>query len=102
MCKRRRVELHIEHCRVPIFAGAAAPASRAIDARSSGATSWLEVGHASCPTCGSSRQVKLSDAVTNPRLDLAVLICPLHDGSIPLHRAPSGDWWICTKSLHQR
>lgn len=100
MRKKRRVELHIEHREISIFAGTAL-SGRTIDARPSDTTGPLEVRRASCPTCGSSDLVLLTDAVTNLRLDLAVLNQRMQDGSVHLHRAPSGEWWICTQSLHQ-
>lgn len=62
----------------------------------------LQVRHAACPTCGSPDLALLTDAVSQARLDLAVLNRGMQDGSVHFHRSPSGEWWICTKSLPQR
>jgi hypothetical protein len=43
----------------------------------------------------------LTEAVADKRLDLSALNQGMQDGSIHFHRSPSGEWWICTKSLHQ-
>jgi len=99
--KKRRVELHIEHREVSFFAGAPAASRQTIDFRQSDASGILQVRHAACPTCGSSELQMLTDAVTNFRLDLAALNKGMQDGSVHFHRSPSGEWWICTKSLHQ-
>jgi hypothetical protein len=61
----------------------------------------LQVGHAACPNCGSPDLVLLTDAVAHARLDLSTLNQGMQDGSVHFHRSPSGEWWICTKSLHQ-
>jgi hypothetical protein len=99
--KKGRGELHIEHREVSIFAGGPAVSRQAIDFRQSDATRFLQVRQTACPTCGSPELQMLTDAVTNFRLDLAALNKGIQDGSVHFHRSPSGEWWICTKSLHQ-
>jgi hypothetical protein len=96
--KKRRVELQIEHREVSIFTG---PSRQTIDFHQSDTTGSLQVGHAACPTCGSPELQMLSDAATNFRFDLAALNKGIQDGSIHFHRSHSGEWWICTKSLHK-
>jgi hypothetical protein len=60
----------------------------------------LDLRAAVCPTCGSSNLVLLADAITRNQLDLAALNQGMQDGSVHVHRSPSGEWWICTQSLH--
>lgn len=101
MRKNRLVELHTEHREISIFAGSPAVASQTTDLRQSDTTRFLQVRQTACPTCGSPELQMLTDAVTNFRLDLAALNKGMQDASVHFHRSPSGEWWICTKSLHQ-
>ena len=102
MRKKRRVELHIEHREISVFATsgsmpAYAPAHPS-DLVPSDA-SLVEVRAAACPTCGSPNLVLLTDTVASDRLDLAALNQGMQDGSVLVHRSPSGEWWICARSL---
>jgi hypothetical protein len=54
-----------------------------------------------CPTCGSQDMVAFTDAVSSARLDPAALNLGMQNGRVHFHLAPSGEWWICTKSLHK-
>lgn len=106
MRRKRRVEVHIEHREISIFTGGSAAAGRTADFYRAGlptsdTTGVLQGGHAACPTCGSRDLVMLTEAVADKRLDLSALNQGMQDGSIHFHRSPSGEWWICTKSLHQ-
>jgi hypothetical protein len=99
--KKRRVELHIEHREISVFAGTGTAGGQPVDLANSDGTGLLHVRHTACPTCGSADLVLLTDAVSNGRLDLATLNQGMQNGSVHFHRSPSGEWWICTKSLHQ-
>ena len=101
MRRKRRVELHIEHREISIFAAAGPVPGQTADLHLSDGTGLLQVRHAACPTCGSADLVLLTDAVAHDRLDLATLNQGMQNGSVHFHRSPSGEWWICTKSLHQ-
>ena len=103
MRKKRRVELHIERREISIFAGPgfAPPSGLPVQFPSSDATGLLNVRHAACPTCGSADLALLADAVSNASLDLACLNQRMEDGSLHFHRSPSGEWWICNRSLQQ-
>jgi hypothetical protein len=105
--RKRRIELHIEHREISVFASAGtsyAPSTDRIDpidmSRTDGA-SLSKSRQSACPTCGSPELVLMTDAVTNSRLDLATLNQGMQNGSVHFHRSPSGEWWICTRSLHQ-
>jgi hypothetical protein len=98
---KRRVELHIEHREISVFAGAGTlPAQPADPARQDGAGP-LPAKQRTCPTCGSHDVILLTDAVSSPRMDLAALNLGMQNGKVHFHLAPSGEWWICTKSLHK-
>jgi hypothetical protein len=99
--KTRRVEIHIEHREISIFAGAGPSPGHTVDSTEPSATGLLHVRHAACPNCGSPDLVLLTDAVAHARMDLSTLNQGMQDGSVHFHRSPSGEWWICSKSLQQ-
>jgi hypothetical protein len=103
--RKRRVELHIEHREISVFAtpgqSVGTPYGQPVDFPRSDGTGLLQVRHAACPSCGSADLVLLSDAVAHARVDLAALNQGMQDGSVHFHRSPSGEWWICTHSMHQ-
>lgn len=101
MRKIRRVELHIEHSEISIFAGAVPSRVPSNNSPKAVAISPFKAGHASCPNCGSPDLVLLTDAVAHARLDISTLNQGMQDGSVHYHRSPSGEWWICNKSLQQ-
>lgn len=101
MRRKRRVELHIEHREISIFAGAGLLRGEPVDLSRSDGTGMMQVRHAACPACGSTALALLTDAVSDSRLDLATLNQGMQNGSVHFHRSPSGEWWICTRSLHQ-
>ena len=105
MTKKRRVEIHIEHSEISVFASSGSLAGQAADLRPDlrreDAAGLLHVRRADCPTCGSPSLVLLTEAVSHARLDLAALNQGMQDGSVHYHRSPSGEWWICTKSFQQ-
>ena len=105
--KKRRVELHIEHREITVFAGPGgmagqqSPRAACSPQASPGASSeMLALSHA-CPVCGSFQLVPLAETVSSPGIDLRVLQQGMADGSVHLHRSPDGAWWICTASLKQ-
>jgi hypothetical protein len=102
--KKRRVELHIEHREISVFA-TRGPMSTYAPAHSSDFippdAGLLDLRAAACPTCGSSNLVLLADAITRNQLDLAALNQGMQDGSVHVHRSPAGEWRICTQSLPQ-
>jgi hypothetical protein len=107
--RKRRIELYIEHREIYVFAGAGplpgqtrqgqTKQGKAIDQPESGGTGTLQVRPTACPTCGSPDLVLLTDAIAHAHLALATLNQGMQDGSVHFHRSPSGEWWICTKSL---
>ena len=101
MIKRRRVELHIERREISIFAGVGPSPGHSNDSPSADATGLSQAGHATCPNCGSPDLILLTDAVAGARLDLSTLNQGMQDGSVHYHRSPSGEWWVCSKSLQQ-
>jgi hypothetical protein len=105
--KKRRVELHIEHREITVFAGPGglagqqSPRAACSPQASPGASSeMLALSHA-CPVCGSFQLLPLAETVSSPGIDLRVLQQGMEDGSVHLHRSPDGAWWICTASLKQ-
>jgi len=101
--KKRRVELHIEHREITVFAGPGGMAGQqspraACSPQASPGT--LALSH-SCPVCGSLQLLPLAETVSSPGIDLRVLQQGMADGSVHLHRSPDGAWWICTASLKQ-
>lgn len=101
MRRKRRVELHIEHREVSIFAAGPPVSRQAIDFRQLNATSLSPVIHPPNPSRGSLELQMFAGSVTNFRPDLAVLNGTMQNGSVPLHRSLSGERQICTESLHQ-
>lgn len=101
MKRKRRVEIQIEHREISIYSGAGPPPGQAVNFSASDGTGLMQVRHAACPACGSLDLALLTDAVARARLDLVALNQGMQDGSIHLHRSPSGEWWICNKSLQQ-
>ncbi len=101
MGKKRRVELHIEHREISIFAGSPTLSGQTIDFRQSDPAGFFGVRHVSCPTCASSDLALSTDAVTHSSLDLSALNQRMQDVSVHFRRSPSSERWICTKSLHQ-
>ena len=104
MRKKRRVELHIERREISIFSSAD-PMPAHVPAHTTGyiPADALLVGvqPAACPACGSPNLLLLTEVVAHDRFDLATLNQGMQDGSIHFHRSPSGEWWICTKHLHE-
>ncbi len=103
MNRKRRVEIRIEHTEISIFSGGGPVHSpgNPVHPAPANATGLLQASHPFCPTCGSAELVLLTDAVFHPRLNLAALNQGMRDGTIHAHRSPSGQWWICAKSLPQ-
>jgi hypothetical protein len=99
--RKRRVELHIEHSEISIFAGAGPSPGISNDSPIADTLGLMQARHAVCPNCGSPDLVLLTDAVAHSRLDLSTLNQGMQDGSVHYHRSPSGEWWICSKSLQQ-
>jgi hypothetical protein len=105
--RKRRVELHIEHREISIFAAAGTSYAPSIDKidpidiPKPDGTGLSQSRQSTCPTCGSPELVLMTDAVTNARLDLATLNQGMQNGKVHFHRSASGEWWICTRSLHQ-
>jgi len=99
--RKRRVELHIEHREISVFASTGSSPALSINISASDGAGLSHARQSTCPTCGSPELVLITDAVTNTRLDLATLNRGMQDGSVHFHRSPSGEWWICTRSLHQ-
>lgn len=101
MKRKRRVELHIERREISVFAGAGMFPGQSADLPRQDGTGLLPASHFACPTCGAVNMILLTDAVSSSGLDLAALNQGMQNGSVHFHRAPSGEWWICTKSFHQ-
>jgi hypothetical protein len=99
--RKRRVELHIEHREISVFAGTGPYPTPPINISTLDGAGLSQARQSACPTCGSSELVLMTDAVTNSRLDLATLNQGMQNGSVHFHRSPSGEWWICTRSLQQ-
>ena len=99
MRRKRRVEIHIEHREISIFSSLAPPPAQSLNATTSGSGAILKVGSSTCPTCGSPELVLLTDAVTRASFDVTALNQGMRDGRIHYHRTPSGEWWLCAKSL---
>jgi len=98
---KRRVELHIEHREISVFAGTGASPAQPVDPVRQDAAGPLPAKHRTCPTCGSQDVILLTDAVSSPRTDLAALNLGMQNGRVHFHLDPSGEWWICTESLQQ-
>jgi hypothetical protein len=98
---KRRVELYIEHREISVFAGAGALPAKPADPAGQDGAGPLPAKYSICPTCGSHDVILLTDAVSSPRLDLAALNLGMKNGRVHFHLDPSGEWWICTESLHQ-
>jgi hypothetical protein len=97
--KRRRVELHIEHREITLFAG---PGGVTVQQAPRPVVNPASIALSpACPICGSSQLLPLADAVSSPGIDLRVLQQGMENGSVHLHRSPDGAWWICTESLKQ-
>ena len=101
MRRKRRVELHIEHREISIFAGHGPPPEQTFAAPNSDTSGLIHSRNALCPTCGSPDLLLLTDAVAQANLDFTTLNQGMQDGSVHFHRSPSGEWWICKKSLNQ-
>lgn len=99
--KRRRVEFHIEHREVTIFAGQGAPAASQSASPAPDSSGLLRAKPEICPACGSSPMIPLADSFAALGTDLSTLQQRMNDGTVHLHYSPQGDWWICTQSLHR-
>jgi hypothetical protein len=95
--KRRRVEFHIEHREVTVFAGAGGFAGPQ-DARVGFGGSEL-AAPLICPVCGSAQLLLLTETVASPGIDLRGLQQGMEDGSVHMHCSADGAWWICAESL---
>jgi hypothetical protein len=98
--KKRRVELHIEHREISIFARPGQSQRQVIEMPWPEGAGLSQIRRMACPNCGSDL-ILLTDAVTHAHLDLALLTLGMQEGRIHFHRSNSGDWWICTKSFQQ-
>jgi len=100
--KRRRVELHIEHREVTVFAlsgvTAVTPSARTVpvEAIANGLAFSL-----ACPTCGSQELLPLAETVASAAMDLRALQQGMDNGTVHLHRSQDGAWWICGGSIQQ-
>ena len=101
MRSKRRIELHIEHREISVFAVSGALPAQAADPAKQDEAADLTAKHRICPTCGSQDVIVLTDAVSSPRMDLAALNLGMQNGRVHFHLAPSGEWWICTQSLYK-
>ena len=100
MSKKRRVEIHIEHREISIFSARVPKSPQTFHSPALKAAPIPRVDPA-CPTCGSPDLVPLAKALAQVRFDIAVLNQGMQDGRIHYHRSPSGEWWLCAKSLAQ-
>jgi hypothetical protein len=96
MKKRRRVEFQIEHSEISIFASPGTMGIRHTAPTLIGASGLLHREAEKCPTCGSPAMILLSDYVTTSGTDLSTLQQRISDGTLHLHCAPAGEWWVCT------
>jgi len=99
--KTRRVELQIEHREISIFA---APGGNIPNWPSPTSPEGSGLRHTkieTCPTCGSSEMLLLTEAISPTGAGLANLQHGMEAGTVHLHCSPSGEWWICTQSIHR-
>jgi hypothetical protein len=101
MSKKRRVEIQIEHREISIFSGRMPSASQSFHPPALQAVPVLQVANLACPTCGSPHLVSLAEAISQVHFDVTDLNQGMQDGRIHYHRSPSGEWWLCSKSLQQ-
>jgi len=97
--RKRRVEIHIEHREISIFSSYAPQPVPPVHPYQPDSARILQLANPGCPTCGSPELVLLTEAVTHARLDLIDLNQRMQDGLVHYHRSPSGEWWLCSKSL---
>ena len=95
MKRMRRMEIEIEHREISLFG---VPQNPPPDGVSSDGP--IEPRPERCLLCGSREMLLLTEAVTKPGLSLLALCNGIEREQFHLHRAPSGMWWVCTKSLH--
>jgi len=95
--KRRRVEFHIEHREVTVFAGPSGLAGLRSVSAGFGASGFL--APLTCPVCGSAQLLLLAETVASPGIDLRALQQGMEDGSVHLHCSADGAWWVCAESL---
>jgi hypothetical protein len=99
--KTRRVELQIEHREISIFA---APGGNIPNWPSPTSPEGSGLRHTkieTCPTCGSYEMLLLTEAISPTGAGLANLQHGMEAGTVHLHCSPSGEWWICTQSIHR-
>ena len=95
MKRMKRMEIQIEHREISLFC---VPQNPPPENMSPGGT--IEPRPKRCLTCGSQEMLLLTEAVTKPGLSLSALRKGIEREQFHLHRAPSGVWWVCKKSLH--
>ena len=101
MKRKRRVEIHIEHREISIFSSHSPLPAQPFHPAAPSSAAILQVGNPGCPTCGSPELVLLTDAVSRTRFDVTALNQGMQSGRIHYHRSPTGEWWLCSKSLAQ-
>jgi hypothetical protein len=103
--KRRRIEVLIERRELSIFgvcsvAGDAKFGDIAGEADSSWASGSGEDKPASCPTCGSTEMLRLSEAMTLVALDPAPPGASAERSNVHCMFSTSKECWVCKPSLH--
>jgi hypothetical protein len=98
MKRKRRVEIQIEHSEISLFAGSVAGVSRT-PASAAGTPRGAE-RPAVCPTCGSPKLLLLAEAMAAGELKKTSLQTLVESGSFHLHCSASGEWWVCSPSIH--
>jgi hypothetical protein len=101
MKKKRRVEFQIERNEISIFAGPGALGIRSTAPASAVASGLIHRKTEKCPTCGSPDMILLSEYVTASGTDLSTLQQRISGGTLHLHCAQVGEWWVCTESFHR-
>ena len=99
--KTRRVELQIEHREISIFAAPGGLGSKWPSPTQPEGSGLRHSKIETCPTCGSSEMLLLTEAISPKGSGLANLQHGMEAGTVHLHRSPSGEWWICSQSIHR-
>lgn len=101
MRRRRRVEIQIERREIALYSGGGPLPAQVTNLSRPDGPGSPPVAHTSCPACGSPDLLPLADAVSYARLDLSLLNQGMESGSVHFHSSPSGEWWLCIRSLTQ-
>jgi hypothetical protein len=101
MKKKRRVELHIEHREISLFAGPGGLIDQHTLSTRPDVSGLQCTRPEVCPNCGSFEMFLLKEVVASPGIDLSAIQRGMECGTLHIHRSADGAWWVCTQSLQR-